>query len=44
MKYLIDTIISDSLFVMPLDYKERIDLPSPNDLKYKIILIGRLPH
>lgn len=30
--------------MMPKDYQERTNLPSPNELKYKFILIGKLPH
>ncbi|KAL4494961.1 hypothetical protein ABPG72_015661 [Tetrahymena utriculariae] len=44
LKYLIEKILGDRIYVLPPDYKEKTNLPSPNDLKYKFILIGKLPH
>ncbi|EAS01168.2 phosphatidylinositol-specific phospholipase C, X domain protein (macronuclear) [Tetrahymena thermophila SB210] len=44
LKYLIEKILGDRIYVLPHDYKEKSNLPSPNDLKYKFILIGKLPH
>ncbi|KAL4450891.1 hypothetical protein ABPG74_011733 [Tetrahymena malaccensis] len=44
LKYLIEKILGDRIYVLPPDYKEKANLPSPNDLKYKFILIGKLPH
>lgn len=44
MKYQFEKILGSSLYHLPTDYKEAQNLPSPNSLKYKIIIIGKLPH